>query len=84
MVKMTYTHKGWMGLCPVYIGGLGTDYPAIQERHPSLFWLHDLSIWIYSACFRIAGFMNPEFEPAWPIKVTGELEQPITMEFPDD
>ena len=79
--SITYTHKGWIGLCPVYISGPDTDCPAVDARHAWLEWLHDLSLFIYGVCFHIAGMINPEFDPAWPIKITGELRKPITMEF---
>lgn len=30
------THKGWFGICPVYIGGIESDGPLIVERSPLL------------------------------------------------
>ena len=38
-----YTHKGWFGLCPVYLAGIDSDGPNVDPRHWSLGWLMDLS-----------------------------------------
>ncbi len=76
---VTYTHKGWMGLCPIYAAGLGTEFPAIDARHWSLEWLHELSLAIYGFGFSLMSLLNPAFEPAWPIRITGELKPPVTI-----
>lgn len=81
-VKVTYTHKGWMGLCPVYMTNpYGNEPPAVDARHAWLEWLHSLSINIYGLLFFLATAINPRYEPLWPLRVTGELNEPKTMEF---
>ncbi len=30
LTSVTYTHKGWIGLCPVYIGDPDTDEPLLD------------------------------------------------------
>lgn len=30
---VTFTHKGWFGLCPVYIGDINTEGPCLDPRH---------------------------------------------------
>ena len=77
MDEITYTHKGWFGLCPVYIESPYSDEPGMEARYPYTDWLMTLSVWIYSVCFRLFEVDNP----MWPMRVTGELEDPIVVEY---
>ncbi|WP_157659196.1 hypothetical protein [Thauera butanivorans] len=71
---MKVDHKGWFGICPVYFGGLDTEAPLIVERHWVFVPLMRLSEFFYGLAFTVCGFINPAFEPEWPLKVTGEIE----------
>jgi hypothetical protein len=71
------THKGWFGICPVYFGGLHTGAPLIVERHVLLLPLMVLSEVMFSIAFKCKGLIDPDYEPEWPLRVTGELAQPI-------
>ncbi|WP_421696909.1 hypothetical protein [Ancylobacter sp.] len=71
---MMLTQKGWFGLCPVYIGDLHTGCPLLVERHWSLLPLMMLSEWFFAAIMFVKSWQDPEWEPAWPIKVTGDIE----------
>lgn len=73
MTSVTITHKGWFGLCPVYMGDLGSDAPFVAARSPWLEPLFDLS----KGIFRIAHLW---FAPTWPLFVTGELTHPRRVE----
>lgn len=68
-----FTHKGWFGICPVYFADLDSDAPFIDPRH----WLFAPLMWVsevgYACVFHVMGWIDPEFEPAWPLRVTGEL-----------
>ncbi len=70
----TLTHKGWFGICPVYIGGLESDAPLLLERHWTALPLMKLSEAIFAVVIFMKSAANPEWEPAWPICVTGEIE----------
>lgn len=78
LISVTYTHKGWIGLCPVYIGEPETSEPNVDPRDwiPD-WWLH-LNLWL----FELAGFaleaLDPTYEFAWPVHITGRLETPVT------
>lgn len=83
-MKITLTHKGWFGLCPVYFAGLDTEAPLIDPRHWSLaplMWLTEL---LYGAYFLLATMARPDFTPEWPLMVTGPLKTPIEWERTDD
>lgn len=72
------THKGWFGLCPVH-----TDMaaePMVVPRHWAFCWLFDLSLVLFEAAIRIALLMNPAFEPAFGLIVTGKLKEPFEVE----
>lgn len=73
MTPQNLTHKGWFGICPVYFGGLDTEGPIVVERHWSFLPLMMLSEWMYSLCFAAMEFIDPSFEPSWPLRITGEI-----------
>lgn len=73
MEEVEFTHKGWFGICLIYIAELESDEPVIVERHwlfGPLFYASEL---LYDVCFFLHGMMDPEFEPYFPLRVTGEL-----------
>lgn len=63
---VAFTHKGWFGLCPVYIAEADSEGPTLEPRIPGTGWLINLSTWIYNT-------LNSE---AFPITFTGELDPP--------
>lgn len=70
---MNWTHKGWFGLCPVYIAELDSGAPIIDPRHWSLLPLMAASEWIYTALFFVMSAVNADYQPAWPIRITGKI-----------
>lgn len=83
MRSFTYTHKGWFGLCPVYLANLGSDAPDIDERHWLLTPWMTFNGWLLNALIFVKSVLDPDYEPAFPILVTGELAEPVTMTYPD-
>lgn len=77
MDEITYTHKGWFGLCPVYIAEPLANDPWIDARYPCTDWLIDLS----ALFFRVFVNRGADDYPTWAIRVTGELEDPIVVEY---
>lgn len=67
------THKGWFGICPVYIGGLESGVPALFERSTLFVPLFDVSEFLFGICVAVLQWFKPEYEPAFPIYITGEL-----------
>lgn len=76
---VTYTHKGWFGVCPVYLADIETDIggPTVDPRHWTLEWLMDLSEAVFGVCIHIRAALDASYLPMWPIVVTGELVKPI-------
>lgn len=77
-MKVTLTHHGWFGVCPVYLGDLDTEAPAIAERHPALHPLMLLSEALCAVAFWCISVMGRE-PPGWPLLVTGQLESPRVL-----
>lgn len=77
MDEITYTHKGWFGLCPVYISEPHSVEPGIEPRYPCTDWLLTVSAWICSWDFRFVEGDDKDL----PIRVTGELEDPFVVEY---
>lgn len=77
MNKITLTHKGWFGLCPVYMddpqGKSESDGAWLEPRFPFTGWLIDLSAFIFD-------LMDG---PGYPIRITGKLSEPIIKEMDD-
>lgn len=80
---VTLTHKGWFGLCPVYLAAPDSAGADVHERHWVFAPLMWLSLALYGLCFAIAEAMDPLFEPQWPLKVTGQLAKPRTIVLPE-
>ena len=70
---LVLTHKGWFGLCPVWIGLLHTAAPIIEPRHALLNWLMDLSNAIFDVLHAVQVMVSDE-EPVFPLRITGEIE----------
>lgn len=69
------THKGWFWFCPVY---LSFDDPcgcAVEARHEWLEPLFDLADMFERARIWLTGAFDPDYEPAFMFKVTGEIRQ---------
>lgn len=74
-MKVTYTHKGWFFLCPVYLNPEEGDGMNVAARWPWLDWWFDLNQevfdWLASQSYE---------EQPFPFKVTGRLHPPVTLE----
>lgn len=79
MRAITFTHKGWFGLCPVYLANIQSSGPDVHERHRAFAPLMWLSVHLFDLCFELQQMCDPAAEPAWPLKITGELRPPITL-----
>lgn len=76
MNTVTYTHKGWFGVCPIYLGDIEGDC-NVTARHDALGWLMDLSQFVIEFAIYVKTLINPNYEPMFPMCVTGELSEPI-------
>lgn len=72
-----YTHKGWFGICPVFLAGIDNNCPNVDPRHWSLGWLMDLSEVVFGSYIYLRTMFDPAFEPMWPLVITDELAKPI-------
>lgn len=83
-MKIPFTHKGWFGICPIYLADVDSDGPRIEPRFMFTGWLIHLSTFIYGSCIWFITSINPEFEPRWPMLITGALDKPIFIEVDHD
>lgn len=74
---MTYTHKGWFGICPVYFSRPESDAPGIDPRHWAFIPLMLTSELLFGLWFTFRGLVSDNYEPQWPMVITGELATPI-------
>lgn len=68
-----YTHVGWLGICPVYVQFGNSQIPLVEARHFIFEPLLAISEAWYTVKFTIMGILYEEYEPMWPIVITGEL-----------
>jgi hypothetical protein len=78
---LTFTHKGWFGICPVYFKDLESEAPFVVPRHPILAPLLILSEAMYRLVFWCGQAMSHSFQPFWPLTVTGELSPPVVRSY---
>lgn len=69
-----FTHYGWFGLCPVYLGGVETDDPKVAERNGIPEWWFDFNELIFQALNASIQAFKPEHEPVYMIRVGCEIE----------
>ncbi len=69
------THYGWFMACPIYIGGVESQSPLIEQR----WWVPEWWFWLNEYAFgtlcMIRSTLDPLFEPIYPILITGEISQ---------
>lgn len=71
-LQREFTHIGWFaGICPIYYADTGSEGCVLAERN----WVPE---WYFSMCEGIFGLfcavmttLNPDFEPTFPIMLTG-------------
>ncbi len=68
-----YTHKGWFGICPIYIGKLHSDAPAVAPRWEWVVPLFVISEWWQGAAIWVCTLVNPAYTPLWKLRITGAL-----------
>ena len=76
---VTYTHKGWFGLCPVYFADLDGEAPEVGERHALLLPLMLLSEGLFAIVAAITAPLAPAHALGFPLLVTGELVPPLQV-----
>ena len=84
MEQVTYTHKAWLGFCPVYVAHHPElDFEMIERREWLGWWL-DANMAIYDMMFQLARLANPDFEPAFPLSHFCKMDEPVVIEFEDE
>lgn len=79
-MKITLTHRGWFGICPVYFDDPYSDHPFIEPRHPWFEFLFDISEHIFNAIHWCQELVDPYADLWYPITITGELDPFIELE----
>jgi hypothetical protein len=67
---ISYTHKGWIGLCPVYIANRHSASPDVNPRYPLTMWLLYLSLWLFDLFGPVSGNDNGSI----PVRITGKVK----------
>lgn len=73
---VVFTHRGWFGICPVYLAGLDTDEPLIESAgliFDPLLWISEAAYWLAVLTMRV---VKPGRTLPWPVKVGEPLALP--------
>ena len=70
-----FSHCGWFYACPVYIGNLESEGPTIAARNFVPEWWLTVNEFVLGACIFVLSNLDPEWEPVFPIRVTGKLKK---------
>lgn len=81
--EQVLTHKGWFGLCPVYIGDIDAEGPFLEPRHWTLAWLLPVSAYIYQGLMHLMELAGQD-GGGFPIRVTGVLPKPMVVQWESD
>lgn len=82
-VTLKFTHRGWFGICPVYVSDPEGWAPVIEPRHlllTLLFWVSEAAI---ETIHLVRRAMDPQYEGMYFLLITGELEKPYVVEAED-
>jgi hypothetical protein len=79
----TLTHKGWFGLCPVYLGDLNSESPVVVERLAIYAPLLAFSEWMYRVAMACVEWMGSD-PPGFPLVVGQKLTPPRRINIPID
>jgi hypothetical protein len=75
MTNQMFTHKGWFMWCPIKVANPDSDAPVLAARWLILEpWFTVNEAWQNLMIF-VLSTINPEFEPMFMFKITGELKK---------
>lgn len=76
MKEPTWTHNGWMLLCPIKVSGLESGELEVAARWDVLEpWL-TIQQWCQEAMIWLLTTIDPNYEPAFVFRVTGIRRAP--------
>jgi hypothetical protein len=71
---MKYTHKGWLGFCPIFLANPYSNMPDLTSRTEWLMPVLKFNIWLQELAIGVCTLVDPEWEPTWKIRLTGKVE----------
>lgn len=70
---MVATHKGWFLFCPVFLDMRKPEVPGMWARWEWMEPLLSLSGFCQELAIGFLSAFDPDYEPNWVIRVTGEV-----------
>ena len=72
VLRATYTHQGWLGLCPVWFN-ININSNLVTERNGVPEWFLLLNLHAQSLAAQCIEAIGGEAAPGWAIRITGRL-----------
>lgn len=70
-----YTHYGWFGLCPIYLGDIDSTSATLAERNWVPSWWLVFCTELFGAYIFVRTYLDPEWEPMFPIAVGERIKR---------
>ena len=77
---MVFTHKGWFGLCPVYLNADEGEGMDVAARKPWLEWWFEANLFVWDVVDLVYQYINPEYEPKFVFSNVIKLDTPVETE----
>jgi len=74
-LRKHFTHRGWLGFCPVYMALEGTDGMLIQERNGIPAWWLGFAEMVMGCLITVLSLVDPWWEPQFMFIETGEIDR---------
>lgn len=74
MNEPVFTHKGWFVWCPIKIANPESPEPCLAARWCWLEFWFDINAGFQQALMMFISLVNPDYEPQFMFKITGELK----------
>lgn len=71
MTQAQFTHKGWLGICPIYLSNPAQGEWHVTARHWTLEPILTVMEWMQQSINWTLSHSDPTYEPGFLIRVTG-------------
>jgi len=69
------THKGWLGLCPIYAADLSAPDPYVVARCDCLEWWLDVNVGFFIAINTLNASFIEDYAGYFPLRITGRIKK---------
>lgn len=68
-----WKHKGWFGVCPIYLSSDTSEDPTVVERNWVPEWWLDLNEAVFGLYAMLRSSLDEDWEPLYPFIITADF-----------